>query len=98
MLGHFQNLLEGIVANPDQRIGELALLTEAERRQLLIEWNDTGREIAPSRNVVEMFERQVELSPDAIAVVHESSRLTYQETESAGQSTGALSDQTRGAC
>ena len=41
MLAHFQTLLEGIVANPDQRISELPLLTEAEKHQLLVEWNDT---------------------------------------------------------
>ena len=41
MLGHFQILLESIVANPKERISDLALLTEAERQQLLIDWNDT---------------------------------------------------------
>jgi len=41
MIGHFQTLLEGIVADPDQPISTLPLLTEAERHQLLIEWNDT---------------------------------------------------------
>ena len=41
MLGHFQRFLEGIAADPDQRIGQLPMLTEAERRQLLVEWNDT---------------------------------------------------------
>jgi amino acid adenylation domain-containing protein len=43
MLGHFQTLLEGIVANPEQHLGELPLLTESERHQLLVEWNDEGR-------------------------------------------------------
>ena len=41
MIGHFQTLLEGIVANPDAAISGLPLLTEAERQQLLVEWNDT---------------------------------------------------------
>ena len=41
MLGHYQVLLEGIVANPDQSIGELPILTKAETHQLLVEWNDT---------------------------------------------------------
>jgi non-ribosomal peptide synthetase component F len=44
MAGHFQNLLEGIVANPHQKLSELPLLTAAERHQLLVEWNDTKAE------------------------------------------------------
>jgi len=44
MIGHFQVLLEAIVANPDQRIGDLPLLTEAEKHQLLVEWNRTRPE------------------------------------------------------
>src|SRR3989442_736551 len=42
MQGHLQTLLEGIIANPDSRLWDLPILTEAERRQVLIEWNDTG--------------------------------------------------------
>ena len=41
MLGHFETLLEGIVADPDRRLSELPLLTGAERQQLLVEWNRT---------------------------------------------------------
>jgi non-ribosomal peptide synthetase component F len=41
MSGHFQTLLEAIVANPQEPIGTLSLLTERERHQLLVEWNDT---------------------------------------------------------
>ncbi|HEX8348925.1 MAG TPA: condensation domain-containing protein, partial [Hymenobacter sp.] len=41
MLEHFQTLLEGIVANPEQRLKNLSLLTQPERHQLLVEWNDT---------------------------------------------------------
>ena len=47
MAGHFQTLLEGIVTNPEQRISEFPLLTESERHQLLIEWNDTKTELSP---------------------------------------------------
>jgi len=45
MLGHLQRLLEGIVANPEQGLSGLPILTEAERRQILIEWNDTKRDL-----------------------------------------------------
>ena len=42
MAGHFQTLLEAIVADPDQSIATLPILTEAERHQILVEWNDTA--------------------------------------------------------
>ncbi|MCP5311414.1 MAG: hypothetical protein H6951_19395 [Zoogloeaceae bacterium] len=41
LVGHMRRLLEGIVAAPEKRIGELPLLTLAEERQLLVEWNAT---------------------------------------------------------
>ena len=46
MIGHYQILLEGMVANPQQHISALPLLTEVEQRQLLVEWNDTRRDYA----------------------------------------------------
>ena len=79
MLGHFRNLLEGIVANPEQRIGELPLLSEAEKHQLLVEWNDTKKDCPTNKCIHELFEEQVERTPDAIAVVFEEQRLTYRE-------------------
>src|SRR5262249_54481204 len=44
MVGHFQTLLESIVANPDQRISDLPMLTGPEKHQLLVEWNDTRKD------------------------------------------------------
>ncbi|MCA1603334.1 MAG: condensation domain-containing protein, partial [Acidobacteria bacterium] len=79
MLGHFQVLLEGIVANPNQRLCELPLLSEAERHQLLVEWNDTETEYGRDQTVAELFELQVKRTPDAIAAVYEGERLTYGE-------------------
>ena len=69
MLGHFQTLLRGIVEDPDRRLSELPLLSEAERHQLLFEWNDTATEYPRDRCVHELFEEQVERTPDAVAVV-----------------------------
>jgi hypothetical protein len=79
MLGHFKTLLEGIVANPDQRIGELPLLAEAEKHQLLVEWNDTKRDYPKDKCIHHLFEQQVERSPDALAVVFEDQQITYRE-------------------
>ncbi|MGE5825553.1 MAG: condensation domain-containing protein, partial [Bacteroidota bacterium] len=59
LVGHFRVLLEGIVADPGQRISHLPLLTEPERHQLLVEWNDTAVEYPRDRCIHELFEAQV---------------------------------------
>jgi len=79
MTGHFQTLLEAIIANPDQRVKELPFLTESERCQLLVEWNNTTKEYPFDKCIHELFEEQVERSPDAIAVILEGEQLTYRE-------------------
>ena len=79
MIGHWQTMLEGIVADPEQRISELPFLTEAERHQLLVEWNATQTEYPRDRCIHQLFEAQVEQTPDALAVVFEDVQLTYRE-------------------
>ncbi|MEH2171889.1 amino acid adenylation domain-containing protein [Nostoc sp.] len=79
MTAHFQTLLAGIVANPQASVGTLPLLTERERHQLLVEWNDTYRPYPDTKCIHQVFEEQVEQTPDAIAVVYEDESLTYQE-------------------
>ena len=71
MARHFQTLLEGIVANPEQCVSELPLLTAAERHQLLFEWNNTFAEYPQDKCIHQLFEEQVEQSPDAVALVFE---------------------------
>jgi amino acid adenylation domain-containing protein len=79
MLRHFRILLESIVADPNQRTGELPLLAEADRHRLLLEWNDTRQNFLKDKSVVEMFENQVERAPDSLAVIFENRTLTYRE-------------------
>ncbi|MEH2367591.1 amino acid adenylation domain-containing protein [Nostoc sp.] len=79
MTSHFQTLLAAIIANPHQPIGELPLLSQPERHQLLVEWNDTYTPHPHSKCIHELFEEQVEKTPDAIAVVYENESLTYQQ-------------------
>lgn len=78
MLGHFQTLLEGIVANPDTPLANLPILTAAEQRQLLVAWNQTQAEYAKDLCFHQLFAAQVQASPEAIAVVFEQNQLTYQ--------------------
>ncbi|MBW4685858.1 MAG: amino acid adenylation domain-containing protein [Komarekiella atlantica HA4396-MV6] len=78
MLGHLQTLLENMLTKTQQRLGELSLLTEAERHQLLVEWNDTEVKY-PQQCIHELFEAQVEKTPDAVAVVFADQELTYSQ-------------------
>jgi len=79
MIGHFETLLEGVVVNPEQRLWELPLLTEAEHHRLLVEWNDTRAEYPQDKCIHQLFEEQVERTPGAVAVVFEGEQLTYAE-------------------
>ncbi|MEH2043176.1 AMP-binding protein [Nostoc sp.] len=79
MVGHFQTLLEGIVANPNQRLTDLPILTKAKQHQLLFDWNDTKISYPQDKCIHQLFEAQVERSPDAIAVVFDNQYLTYKE-------------------
>ncbi|MFN6484869.1 MULTISPECIES: non-ribosomal peptide synthetase [unclassified Nostoc] len=78
MQGHFQILLEGIVANPDRHLSDLPILTATEQQQLLVDWNQTSADY-PSSCIHQLFEAQVEQTPNSIAVVFEDQQLTYQE-------------------
>jgi amino acid adenylation domain-containing protein/non-ribosomal peptide synthase protein (TIGR01720 family) len=77
ILSHFQTLLGGIIADPEQRLADLPLLTAAERQQLLVEWNTTAADYPQDTCLHRLFEAQVERTPDAIAVVCNGQRLTY---------------------
>ena len=79
MAGHFVTLLSGIVVNPKEQISQLPLLTKPEQRQLLVEWNDTQAEYPLDKCIHQLFEEQVERTPDAVAVVFENQQLTYQQ-------------------
>ncbi|MDY7008074.1 MAG: amino acid adenylation domain-containing protein [Cyanobacteriota bacterium] len=84
VLGHLITLLEGIVAHPETSIAQLPLLTEAESHQLLVEWNDTAVNYPQDKCIHQLFEEQVEKTPDAVAVVFEGQELTYQELNCRG--------------
>ena len=57
----------------------MPILDEAERRQLLVEWNDTAVEYPRDKCIHELFEKQVKRTPDAAAVIFGKQRLTYRE-------------------
>jgi len=77
-VGHWEMLLQSLVANPDQPIAILPLLTTAEKTQLS-EWNNTKVDFPVGKCVHQLVERQVERTPDAIAVQQEKRSLSYRE-------------------
>jgi amino acid adenylation domain-containing protein len=79
MLGHLETLLEAIALDPSQPLARLPLLTETEQRQLMVQWNETTASYAAGSCLHELFEAQVERTPDAIAVADENTRLDYAE-------------------
>jgi len=93
MSGHFTRLLDAIVANPTARIRDLQMLSADELHQLLVEWNSTplsspqfprssaenGGTEGGGNCIHELFESQVERTPEAQAVVFENQSLMYNE-------------------
>ncbi|WP_164018189.1 non-ribosomal peptide synthetase [Pyxidicoccus trucidator] len=81
MVEHFGRLLEGVVTSADQRVAELPLLAERERRQLVSDWNATAVDYPRDASLSSLFERQVALTPNAVALVSEETTITYLELE-----------------
>ena len=79
MLDHYRVLLESIVADPEQRIFHLPILNEHERKQLLVQWNKTVAWYPRESCIQQLFEAQVEKTPDALALVFEEEALTYRQ-------------------
>ncbi|HVG10832.1 MAG TPA: non-ribosomal peptide synthase/polyketide synthase, partial [Thermoanaerobaculia bacterium] len=86
LCGHFVNLLSAAVADPARPLPELPLLSETERLQLVVAWNETDPADTVSSEPVclhQLFEGQVERSPDAPALVHGERVFTYGELDRA---------------
>ena len=79
MIGHFQTLVGAIVTHPNCPLTELSILTPWERQQLLVEWNNTAADYPQDQCIHQLFETQVEKTPDAVAVVFEEFSLTYRQ-------------------
>jgi amino acid adenylation domain-containing protein len=75
----FQILMEGIVADPWQQVSSFPLLSDEDRRQLLVEWNDTARDYGQKSCIHELFEKQVARTPEQVAVVVHEEKVFYRE-------------------
>jgi len=81
MATHFETLLNGVVANPNERLSKLPLLSAAENRRLLLEWNETHSDYSRMTCVHELFSQQAVRTPAAIAVEFQGQQLTYRQLE-----------------
>jgi len=72
-------LLGGLAADPEQPITRVPFLSEAEREQLLVTWNQTAQDFPRHLGVHHLFEAQVQRTPEAIALVSEGQHLSYQQ-------------------
>jgi amino acid adenylation domain-containing protein len=79
MADHFLTLVQGIVTNVEQHLGELPLLTPTEQQQLLVEWNHTQLDYPQNKCIHQLFESQVEQTPTAVAAVFDNTQLTYHQ-------------------
>ncbi|WP_157644764.1 non-ribosomal peptide synthetase, partial [Burkholderia ubonensis] len=81
MAEHFRHLLEAVIADSNRPLGEISLLSDAERDTLTVEWNRTDTDFGADAEqpLHRLFEQQAERTPDAVAAVHDDASLTYAE-------------------
>jgi amino acid adenylation domain-containing protein len=89
MASHFGVLLAAAVSDPGSPIARLPLLTESERRQAILDWNQTSAE-SSTLCVHELFETWAELTPDAVAVTSRNGLLTYGQLNRSSNRLGSL--------
>jgi amino acid adenylation domain-containing protein len=87
MAGHYLTLLEGIVANSDERVGTLPLLTGTEKRQILEDWNDTACD-CPLACLHHLIEAQATKTPEARALLQGEESLSYRELDARANQLG----------
>ena len=81
MLGHYQRLLEAIVAEPGRPVADLPLLTEPEQKQILFDWNETYLSFPQDKLLSDLVEEQARRRPDETAVVFGGKQLTYRQLD-----------------
>ena len=79
LMGQYEALLRRLVKNVDTPIGNLNILSQSEREQLIVDWNETHLPYRDEASIHELFAEQVERTPDATAVAFESEQLTFRE-------------------
>ncbi len=79
MLQHFERLLNGIVENPDVAVAKIPLMSPEEREQAVVQWNRTAADYPKDLTIPSAFERQVERTPDATALLFAGKNWSYRQ-------------------
>ena len=79
LMAHYVNVLRGIAEDSGRPISQLDLLSEAEKTQIVSEWNQTGRPYSHNQRIHQLFAEQVARSQDRIAVISENQQVSYRE-------------------
>ncbi len=79
MLRHFERLLNAAVENPDQAVAKIPLMSPEEREQVVVEWNRTAADYPRDLTIPSAFERQVERTPDATALLFAGKKWSYRQ-------------------
>ena len=81
VLSHFRTLLESVVIDPAQHLIDIPLLQQSEREQIVVDWNDTAAGYDKDLCIHQLFERQVDERPEAVALVCEQQQVSYRELD-----------------
>ncbi|MGF9819232.1 amino acid adenylation domain-containing protein [Brevibacillus agri] len=79
LLNHYLLLLKSVLVNPEQQIELVSFISDVELRQVLVEWNQKDSKYPDDKCIHELFEEQVERTPDRVALAFEDKQLTYRE-------------------
>lgn len=90
LVKHWQSLLSELLSKPESPVDTLSLMSGAERRQILVEWNRRETDYPANLLLHQLIEAQAQKTPDAVAVCFGSAQMTYSEMESAANSLAHL--------
>jgi amino acid adenylation domain-containing protein len=79
LLDHFRTLVEEVVADPERPLSAITLLSEAERRQVLVDWNQTAADYPRDQCAYQLFEQRAAEQPDAVALTFQGREMTFGE-------------------
>ena len=79
LIQHFINILKAVAENPETELADIDMLSAEEKRQIMVSFNETKRDYPKDKLIYELFEEQVDKTPDNVALVYEDKRLTYRE-------------------
>ncbi len=79
LLKRLEVVVVEMAENPDKNIGDIEIISDSECRQILFDFNDTASDYPRDKTIHQLFEEQVERTPDNVALIYEEERLTYRE-------------------